>query len=355
MAEIDPTGGVVPSPQVTLFDLEPLEWWREYWDGMPEFISDDITPVDTITVQFRTEADKVAFLNFIGEKPCRVKSIWFPKMDYLAQSERVTGCVKVQPNRYPIYVISKGRWKSRLTIRALEKLGLPYHVVVEPQELDEYGSVIDRRLILTLPFSNLGQGSIPARNWVWEHAAGRGSIRHWILDDNIDGFYRLNRNLKTKVVEENPFVALEDFVDRYANVAVAGLNYEFFADRRSKQPPFRLNTRIYSCILIKNDIPFRWRGRYNEDTDLCLRALKAGWCTVLFNAFLCKKMPTMKMEGGNTDELYAEDGRRKMAESLVEQHPDCVTITRKWNRWQHHVDYSSFKRNKLIPAAPYRR
>lgn len=35
-------------------------------------------------------------------------------------------------------------------------------------------------------------------------------------------------------------------------------------------------------------------------------------------------------------------------ESLQKQHPDIVRITRKWNRWQHHVDYRPFKKNKLI-------
>jgi hypothetical protein len=30
------------------------------------------------------------------------------------------------------------------------------------------------------------------------------------------------------------------------------------------------------------------------------------------------------------------------------QHPDVVKITRKWGRWQHHVDYRPFKKNKLI-------
>jgi hypothetical protein len=37
-----------------------------------------------------------------------------------------------------------------------------------------------------------------------------------------------------------------------------------------------------------------------------------------------------------------------MAESLKEQHPDIVTIAWKWDRWQHHVDYTPFKKNKLI-------
>jgi len=114
------------------------------------------------------------------------------------------------------------------------------------------------------------------------------------------------------------------------------------------KPPFQLNTRIYSCILINNDIPHRWRGRYNEDTDLSLRVLKDGWYTILFNAFLCAKITTMTMKGGNTDELYQGDGRLKMALSLQKQHPDVVKVTRKWGRWQHQVDYRRFKHNRLI-------
>jgi len=234
-----------------------------------------------------------------------------------------------------------------LTSKALEKLGVPYRIVVEPQERDEYAAVIDAEKVLTLPFSDLGKGSIPARNWIWEHATESGARRHWILDDNLDGFYRLNRNRKVKVVDANPFTPVEEFADRYENVALAGFNYEFFALRREKYPPFYLNTRIYSCILIRNDLPFRWRGRYNEDTDLSLRVLKAGWCTVLFNAFLIKKAPTMTMKGGNTDELYQADGRKKMAESLQKQHPDVVETTYKWGRWQHHVNYRRFRRNRL--------
>ena len=137
-------------------------------------------------------------------------------------------------------------------------------------------------------------------------------------------------------------------MDRYENVAIAGFNYYSFCKSTEKMEPFYLNTRIYSCILIKNDIAYRWRGRYNEDTDLSIRVLKGGWCTILFNAFLAGKVTTMRMSGGNTDELYKDDGRKKMAESLVEQHPDVAKVVWKFNRWHHHVDYRQFKTNKLI-------
>lgn len=259
-------------------------------------------------------------------------------------------------NKYPIYIISKGRWESRLTAKSLEEIGQPYHIVVEPQEYDQYAAVIDPKKIKVLPFSNLGQGSIPARNWVWENSISRGFAKHWILDDNIQNFYRIGeKNRKRiKIFSNAGFCAIEDLTDRYINVALSGMQYHMFAVTSLTRmlQPLIINTRIYSCILIRNDIPYRWRGRYNEDTDLSLRALKDGWCTILCLAFLCGKQPTMAMGGGNTEELYKldgqTDGRYLMAKSLQDQHPDVTKITQKFGRWQHQVDYQPFKNNKLI-------
>lgn len=250
---------------------------------------------------------------------------------------------------YPIYIVSKGRWESRLTSKALERMKVPYSIVIEPQEYDSYASVIDSNKILVLPFSNLGQGSVPARNWIWKHSIEMGAARHWILDDNIKEFMRLCHNRIYIVDSGITFRVIEDFVDRYENIALAGMQYFLFITRKSPNlRPVAFNTRIYSCILIDNNIHHRWRGRYNEDTDLSLRALKDGWCTALFYAFPCRKTPTMTMKGGNTDELYQGDGRLLMAQSLQRQHPDVVKVGRRWGRWQHVIDYRPFKGNKLI-------
>lgn len=267
----------------------------------------------------------------------------------------------VQP-RYPVYVVSKGRAASRLTGKALDEMGVPYSMVVEPQEQAAYAAVMDPAKILTLPFSNLGS-SIPARNWIWDHAVARGATRHWILDDNIRRFFNYNRRQRSKqhrARDGSPFRSIEDFVEAYANVALAGMQYDKFAGghggpTKTFTKPFILNTRIYSCILILNSIPFRWRGTYNEDTDLSLRVLKAGWVTMLFYAFLCQKVTTMQVRGGNTEALYYQnaqfDGRLAMAESLARQHPDVVHVSRKWGRWQHHADFRPFKANRLIRAS----
>lgn len=249
---------------------------------------------------------------------------------------------------HPVYVISKGRAESRMTSKALEECGIPYHIVVEPQERGDYTKYIDPKKVLTLPFSNLGQGSIPARNWVWDHAVERGAEFHWILDDNIRSFWRWNYNLKVPVADGTIFKAAEDFVGRYENVGQAGFQYYMFVPRKRRMPPFYLNGRIYSCILQRNDVPHRWRGKYNEDTDLSLRILKDGYNTILFNAFLAYKMPTLTMKGGNTDELYEGDGRLEMAQSLVDQHPDVVRLTKRFGRYQHLVDYRPFRANVLV-------
>ena len=251
--------------------------------------------------------------------------------------------------KYPIYIPSKGRASSCLTMRVLSGIGVDYRVVVEPQDKREYQKTICSDKILVLPFSNLGMGSTPARNWIMNHSKNNGEDRHWIIDDNIECFNRLNKNRKPPVTSGNIFKAAEDFTNRYENIALSGFNYYSFCKSTDRIPAYYLNTRIYSCTLINNRIPFKWRGRYNEDTDLSLRVLKSGWCTVLFNAFLAGKVTTQRMRGGNTDNVYTDnDERREFAESLQRQHPDVVRVVRKFGRWHHQVNYKPFKRNKLI-------
>lgn len=197
--------------------------------------------------------------------------------------------------------------------------------------------------LLVLPFSNLGLGGIPARNWVWEHAKSSGASKHWILDDNIRGIMRRWKACRVPCDSGPAFAAAEEYTARYSNVGVAGLNYHMACPNKQKIQPVRKNVHIYSCLLIDNALPFRWRGRYNEDTDLCLQVLAAGLCTLQFNVFMIQKMPTMTMKGGNSDELYKGDGRLEMAMSLQRQWPRLVDIKRRFGRPQHVVNWRQFR------------
>ena len=262
--------------------------------------------------------------------------------------------------KYPIYVVSKGRWRRCLTVKCLERMGVPYRIVVESQEYAQYANVIDCRKILVLPqsyidnydiFADIGQagttGPGAARNFCWDHSVQLGAKRHWVLDDNIDDFHRLNRNMKCRVTSGTIFKWVEGWVNRYQNVAIAGFNYYSFAKSTDKLPAFVLNTRVHSCTVIDNSIPYRWRGRYNEDTDLCLRVLKDGYCTVLFNAFLAGKVTTQRMRGGNTDEFYRHEGTLAKSVMLQLMHLGVARCVWKVGRWHHQVDYRPFRQNQL--------
>ena len=260
--------------------------------------------------------------------------------------------------QFPIYVVSKGRADSRLTSKALEEMNIPYKIIVEQDEYDQYARVIDKSKILVCPtkykeeydtfdksLTITGPGA--SRNFAWEHSMESGYSHHWVFDDNFQGFWRLNRNTEGKLTSGTGFKVMEDFVLRYDNVALSGPNYEQFVKAVDAVPPFVKNTRIYSCILIRNDIPYRWRGTYNEDTDLSLRVLKDGWSTVQFNAFLADKVTTQRLSGGNHEQFYSKEGTKPKSQMLEDMHPDVAKVVWKFNRCHHQVDYKPFANNPL--------
>lgn len=249
--------------------------------------------------------------------------------------------------RWPIFIPSKGRADTRLTIRMFDALGVPYTVFVERQEEELYAQHISSERIHVLPHHN--KGLTVTRNYIWDYAAERGYEYFWTFDDNIDGLFRFNYNLKTPCADATIMAVIEDFASRYENLVITGMNYFMFVKRKYVIPPYILNTRIYSNMLIRtfakdrNGQPYRNVTFYNDDTDLCLRVLKDGWCTVLFNAFLIYKATTMTVQGGMTDYYKQTNKRLEFVEELQRAHPDVVQLTEKWGRWHHHVDYSTFK------------
>ena len=278
--------------------------------------------------------------------------------------------------QFPYYVVSKGRADTRLTSKALDFMQVPHYIVVEPQEVDLYQGAINQwekdtglrssATVLALDMTykstyelcdNLGltksTGPGPARNFAWDHSIKNGHEWHWVSDDNIANFLRLNNNLKIKMADGTCFRVMEDFCLRYENVVMAGPNYRSFASQNAAMPPYVKNTRIYSCNLIRNDAswrdgrPFRWRGRYNEDTILSLDMLVEGYATVQFNAFLQDKLRTQRLQGGNTAEFYSGEGTAPKSRMLKEVYPQYTDLVWKFGREHHHVNYLPFKDTPL--------
>ena len=358
--------------QDSLFkDNDTLNDWKNEWVNMPEYNNINQPPPEiTAKFKFRNYDDYEMFKEkikkylyndekvFDGQQKINEKQAWFPlrekdrKYYYLSKGQYT------KP-RFPIYIVSKGRWERNPTSNILKKMNVPFFIIVEKQEYENYLNLVDKKQILILPQkykdnydrfwknNDKRTGSGAARNYAWEHSIENGYKWHWVLDDNIESFERYNNNKKIRVYDGSIFYVSEDFALRYENLAIAGLQYANFMPHSEFRPPYRLNTRIYSCLLIRNDIPYRWRGIYNEDTDLCIRVLKDGWATVLFNAFLQGKRATGTVKGGNTKELY-QNGTSDKSKMLFDMHPDLVKMVTRFNRPHHFVNYKVFEKNKLI-------
>ena len=266
--------------------------------------------------------------------------------------------------QFPLYICSKGRFKRRLTSDFLSYCKIPHFIVVEPSEVADYKNATKDDPLVTILELDMGykenydtlddlgdqrsKGAGAARNFAWDHAIKNGAPWYWIMDDNIRNFLRANNNRQIRVSDGAIFKAMEDFCLRYKNLYMAGPNYFMFFPRKAKVKPVVFNTRIYSCNLIKTSIPFRWRGRHNEDTIISLDVLSNGFCTAQFNAFLQNKMATETMAGGNTSDIYAKQGRYDVTKMLINVYPKYSRMMERFGRVHHFVDYSSFRKNKLI-------
>lgn len=62
-----------------MFDKEEARAYNDAWQGMPEYIHEDLKPIQTVMVHFRNEEDRQEFSRLVGQKiTYKTKSIWHP-------------------------------------------------------------------------------------------------------------------------------------------------------------------------------------------------------------------------------------------------------------------------------------
>jgi hypothetical protein len=220
---------------------------------------------------------------------------------------------KFQKPKYPIYVVSYGRYDLREhTIDSLEEMGVDYYICVQEREKElyenskkEYGW---NGTIITSP--NTNDGSSLQRNTCWEHSKKNGFKKFWLLDDNMTGWYYFNMLEKVKIKNPYVFTHLEDVMDNTIEpVGIVSHCYNFDVRMNELRNPFQINTKNYSSCLIDTEIcgDIRFRLKYNEDIDLTLQVLERGIKTLGFNIFLSGKKATKTIKGGNTDSIYKDN------------------------------------------------
>lgn len=234
--------------------------------------------------------------------------------------------VKATPSKpttqHPIYIPSRGRADVATTPRLLSDHGLPFTLMVEPQDADSYLEHFGPDRVVAMGEDN--QGIAYVRNACIRHAQESGHTYHWQVDDNIRSFgLRINNKNKASDPAE-AFWLIEQVVSRYSNIGGAGMKHQAFAFAESM--PVSLNRQVYTSMLLRTDTGFWFRDGMIEDTDFNLQMLFDGWVTLLFNRVIMNKATTMTMKGGNTEISYSGSGRIDRAEGLRDQWPGIFKL-----------------------------
>src|ERR1700677_4267599 len=87
-------------------------------------------------VTLDTDEKGLAALLFDGKHKIGHHSTYYPWKPNVCHSKYVyqQEAGRVVNPKYPVYIISIGRWERLLTARALKRMGVPYIIVVEPEE-----------------------------------------------------------------------------------------------------------------------------------------------------------------------------------------------------------------------------
>lgn len=362
-AEVLVPGGVIK----TLKNLKKprvKDGWKKTWEGQPHFVNQDVEAYSVIRFFFDEELYDTDYIADLLEQKVTdsTTSTWFPKQDIVGAESYLRVIGGSSETHFPVYVISKGRHDCCLTSEYLDMCEVKHYVVVEEHQKQDYMQTVGQSpyvTILTIPQRFFDEyetlvdfddktGPGAARNFCWWHSKQMGYYGHHVLDDNMRGFHMLSDNCKIKVRTGAFIRAMEEHFMAFDNLAMGGPCYTNFAPKNENRGCHIFNTRIYSWIMIRNDLwdkGFRWRGRTNEDTILSLDVLKAGWATIQYYIYLQNKIATQSLGGGNTEEFYAKEGTLRKSQLLVDVHPDVSQLKYKFGRIHHEVNYRPFAGN----------
>lgn len=289
-------------------------------------------------------------------------------------------------SKYPIFVISYNRPQNHITAKRLAEFNVSHFLVLHKEQIEEYKKYFTPEMkkyttILqfdddyklkyetcdNIPHRIKNAGSGAERNFAWDYSIKLGAKAHWLMDDNMYFFYIKGINPKnntyirvacnSKEIFQEKFKKGEEFFDKYENLLMIELTEDNFIINKSKYN-HRLNTRCFSCNLIYNDMPIRWRGRYNEDVILSFDIMKAGYCIASFYGGILKnKISTREARGGNhaknknDKESIYDDGENYKYSSvdktnlLLNVYPEYFKKVIKYGRVHH--EYLKSKINEL--------
>ena len=263
-----------------------------------------------------------------------IKRETYRKLQTKAQDSKGASRYKIQlsnmlTRQWPIYIPSFNR-ANNLTTRELDRWGIQHATVWKANDPTEV-KYEPKASHLRIEVDDNTLSSVKQRNAALDHAEENGNRYAWILDDNIRTFRLLSANRKIHVGGD-AFALVEKMIDKLGNVAIGGMEYTHHLRPHVVKPVFAANRLIYSAMLVRTD--YRFEGLYNEDVDICLRAMINGHGTFRTNCVNADKVPTGRAKGGN-EKLYSGLGHIRKTVALRRKYPDLVNIVQKYGRYAH--------------------
>jgi hypothetical protein len=251
-------------------------------------------------------------------------------------------------NKYTIYIPSKGRATTTKATNTLK--GLNYVLVVEPQDYAAYCKVHSPNHVIQMDENNRGVAYV--RTFIKEYSRSIGELRHWQIDDDIEGFKvrKQNTDKNEKVSAITCLSIVEYCTDMFTNVAISGINSDVFAFSRRRA--VQKNKLTCQCVLVDNTIDGEWA--LVEDWHYTLTVLKNGHCTLAFDHLMTYSPAPGKCPGGNTDIHYSEDILKPMLEEFIKVWPGRFFIKeepnspKKWRLKSARKFFGDYKQDLIL-------
>ena len=225
--------------------------------------------------------------------------------------------------KYTVYIPSKGRADTLSMHKHCIKEGIPYKVVVEPQDADAYSETVGKDNLVILERND--QGIAYARTSIKYHSESLGEKYHWQMDDDMKHFSIRTGGKNVKVGLKNNIAIMEYVTELFDNIAISGMGNDVFA--WSKPAPIKENQIACGCFLVNNSVDNYWRYGTVEDIDYTLMCLEKGYSTFVFSHIVFTSPPSGTNKGGNNlTDWQTMEKRKQFYEQFASLWPNNFTV-----------------------------
>jgi hypothetical protein len=251
---------------------------------------------------------------------------------------------------YPVYIPSRYRSDNASTARLLNKTTRPYHMVVHPDETNDYKQNYSKAMLIS---THKQKSVASARQFILEWCKKYHlNTWCWMMDDDIIkvGYY-LDTFQETEL--NNWMTKIETLVHKIKpqqyNISQIGFQHSTF---NIKGNSININTNIGAIQLIYIPHIIKLKLNYSinmttlEDTDFIIKLLQKEYNNMKLKQFVFYTMPSgKKNKTGGLAKIYHDGGKEKGIKKFQKKYPNLITMNSDITKYR--IKWYKFKNKKL--------